>query len=129
MKNKHIEAVVFDVSNLNNVEKEISIEEIRSKNRMDRLDLSLNPLKITICKLSEEEWELIILNHHILYDGWSNGILIKEFLEVYNCLYENNEPVPKRKTKYKEYIRWSQGIDKTKEKEYWRHQLEGLETG
>ncbi|UOK56592.1 condensation domain-containing protein [Bacillus sp. OVS6] len=79
-----------------------------------------------MCKLAEEKYEMVISNHHILYDGWSNGIILKEFLKAYQCLSHSvkyNLPIKK---KYKDFIKYIQNQDKEQQKKFWQGYLKGL---
>ncbi|WP_312653314.1 non-ribosomal peptide synthetase [Aminipila sp.] len=104
-----------------------SVNEILDKDLQEGINISEEPFRITLIKLSETCCEMIISNHHIMYDGWSNGILLKEFIEAYNNLY-GNQPISKsQKTSFKEYIRWHQSRDQESSKEYWNNYLEDFE--
>ncbi|HLP45983.1 MAG TPA: condensation domain-containing protein, partial [Candidatus Kapabacteria bacterium] len=65
-------------------EREKLAAEIKIAERKKKFDLRKPPFRITICRMDQNKAEMIITNHHILYDGWSNGILLKEFFSVYN---------------------------------------------
>ena len=72
---------------------------------------------------------MIISNHHILYDGWSNGIILKEFFKAYHELCQGGQslklPV---KPPFKEFIKWIQSQDRNKQEQFWREYLAGFET-
>ena len=71
---------------------------------------------------------MMISNHHILYDGWSNGILLSEFVETYNRLMEGREPIRPQKTRFREFIKWLGNQDKLLQKNYWKGYLQGFYT-
>ncbi|MCP4152741.1 MAG: amino acid adenylation domain-containing protein, partial [bacterium] len=104
-------------------------EEVKTADSNEPFDLREVPFRITLCKIGPNRYEMIISNHHILYDGWSNGIILKEFFAAYNRLAEEGTPghVP-RKHKYKEYIQHLQQEEKGKHKAYWSRHLQGIET-
>src|SRR5690606_5085052 len=52
-----------------------NVQAVKKEDMKKKFDLRYVPFRITLCKLEEEVYELIISNHHILYDGWSNGII------------------------------------------------------
>jgi non-ribosomal peptide synthetase component F len=108
-------------------EKNERIEEIKRKDREDAFDLSRVPFRVTLCMLTEDNHEMIISNHHILYDGWSNGIILKEFFDAYNQLYENKIPKKPSKNRFGEFVKWLQQQDGTKQEQYWHDYLQGLE--
>ena len=59
------------------------VEEARSKDRENSFDLRDVPFRVTLCKLQPDEYCMLVSNHHILYDGWSGGIILNEFFEAY----------------------------------------------
>ncbi len=68
--------------------------------------------------------------HHIICDGWSNNILVKEILKNYSA-FENNEitSLPKLNIQYKDYALWqlnqlASGAYE-KHREYWHKTLGG----
>jgi amino acid adenylation domain-containing protein len=105
------------------------LEGIKQADRNKKFDLHRIPFRITLCKLEHTKYVMILSNHHILYDGWSNGIILKEFFEAYNNLYKGNKalsiPV---KSPFKEFVRLHQIHNKDKEKQYWTNYLAGMNT-
>lgn len=102
-------------------------QEAREKDRQTELDIEVQPLRISISWLKENSCEIVITWHHILYDGWSNGILVKEFLNAYQAFYAGGEPQSVRKTRFKEFIKWQKTQDKLMQKRFWEDSLQGLE--
>ena len=71
-------------------------------------DLEKGPLmRIKLIHLSEEAHLLVCTLHHIISDGWSMGILMKEVFRTYEALTEGKSPdlIPLR-IQYKEYAAW-----------------------
>jgi tyrocidine synthetase III len=67
-------------------------------------DLSKAPLiNAGIIETSPEEHVLMVDMHHIVTDGISQGILIKDFMALYN-----EEELPELKLQYKDYAEWQQ---------------------
>ena len=103
--------------------KEKSVEEIKQNDLQRRIDLETETLRVAICKLTERKYTMIVSNHHILYDGWSNALIMNELLEAYNALYKGLEPNTAYKMKFKEHIEWAQAQDEAKQKVYWENYL------
>jgi hypothetical protein len=118
----------FSNGNINENDKRNLVQGIKDNDRKNKFNLDSVPFRITLCKIGQAEFEMMISNHHILYDGWSNGILLKEFFSFYNHLVQKKSPVKPHKHKYKEYISWIQGQDVQKQREYWARYLNGFET-
>ncbi|WP_342381799.1 non-ribosomal peptide synthase/polyketide synthase [Myxococcus stipitatus] len=94
-------------------------------------DLTRGPLlRVTLLKLSEEEHVLVLVLHHIVSDGWSTGVLVKEVAALYEAFAEGREsPLKDLGVQYADYAEWQRGWLKgevlEKQVEYWREQLEG----
>ena len=100
------------------------VEEIRDNDINQEFDLSEVPFRIKLIKLGEASHIMLISNHHILYDGWSTGIILKEFFHQFESLSAESEFQTKtRKARYKDYVIWNQHRKKDEEAEYWKNYL------
>ncbi|HLP62179.1 MAG TPA: amino acid adenylation domain-containing protein, partial [Candidatus Deferrimicrobium sp.] len=108
--------------------KKPALAGIKNNDRRETFDLHQVPFRVILCKLAEKHYEMIISNHHILYDGWSNGIILKEFFEIYHELTQSGQ-VPKFPVKppFKEFIKWVQSRDKNQQEQFWREYLTEIE--
>ncbi|MCK4764999.1 MAG: non-ribosomal peptide synthase/polyketide synthase, partial [Candidatus Aminicenantes bacterium] len=89
-------------------------------------DLEQVPFRVTLCRIEAEKYEIIISNHHILYDGWSNGIILREFFATYEVLAAGQEPQKPIKTNFKEYIKWIKKLDQNDRENFWKEYLAGF---
>ncbi|MHC5758896.1 non-ribosomal peptide synthetase [Nostoc sp.] len=97
--------------------------------RQKRFDLSQAPLmRFTVIQLEEYTYQFIWSHHHILFDGWSMQIILKEVLAFYeaNQRGEHLRLIPSRP--YREYIEWLQQQDITQANNFWQKNLQGFET-
>jgi amino acid adenylation domain-containing protein len=117
-----------DLSDKNPQEREEILDEIKTKNKSQGFDLQDVPFRVNLIKVKEDEYDLVISNHHILYDGWSNGIILKEFFDAYADLFARQTPLKQVKTSFKEFIQWIHSQDKTKQKWFWQGYLAGIES-
>ncbi|MCP4215401.1 MAG: amino acid adenylation domain-containing protein [bacterium] len=104
------------------------IEEMREKDRDKKFDLRNVPFRVTLCKLSEEQYEVIISNYHIIYDGWSNGIILKEYFKAYNDSAAGKQLHNPVKNRFSEFVKWHQKQDPGGREKYWRTYLKGFDT-
>lgn len=104
------------------------LAELRVKDRHQKIDISTEPYRILLCKLSNREYEMIINSYHIVFDGWSNALILKELMAAYSQLQKSREFIPPVKTRYKEFLKWSYKQDKQRAAEYWRTYFEGFDT-
>ena len=130
LKKHRLQPVYHDFSGKDTASDERNrlLAEVKVNDRKTNFDLREVPFRVTLCKLEEAKYVMIISNHHILYDGWSNGIILKEFFAAYNELSNGKEPVRPRKRKFKEFIRRMQDRDARGEEEFWKAYLEGIDT-
>ncbi len=121
---------------------EIHTEDLRSLSadaQMDRLsehiesdakasfNLANAPmLRAAFYQHSSDEGWLLINVHHIASDGWSMGILLREFIALYDSM---NEPLPPLPLCYGDYANWQHDWVNSSEfdsqVDYWTKQLEG----
>jgi amino acid adenylation domain-containing protein len=113
----------YDLSDKEANDKKEELEQVKMKDRKKKFDLHEVPFRVTLCKINETDFVMIVSNHHILYDGWSNGIILKEFFEAYMSREDQGQPV---KTKFKDFIQWIRQQDKSKQKSYWQEYLKGF---
>jgi tyrocidine synthetase III len=111
------------------------LERIVREDRREVFDLAAEiPFRITLIDVAPGRSRMIVTHHHILYDGWSTGIVVKEFLRAYENRVRTagTETIGRRaiqkKAPYKEHIRRLQAQDREAQKRYWSGILKGFET-
>jgi acyl carrier protein len=103
------------------------LEEIKRRDSEEKFDLRDVPFRVTLCKTGEKKYGMILSNHHILYDGWSNGIILKEFFDTYGELVRGGLPEKRVKTGFKHFIQWLRSREVEQQKAFWQGYLEGFE--
>ncbi|MBB6716466.1 non-ribosomal peptide synthetase, partial [Clostridium gasigenes] len=78
-----------------------------------------NLVRMKVVK-SEEQYYLLIDMHHIVSDGMSMGIFVKEFSTLYN-----GGELEELSLQYKDYSEWMRGRNLDSQKEYWVSQFDG----
>ncbi|WP_374175229.1 amino acid adenylation domain-containing protein [Flavobacterium tructae] len=98
---------VLQFTDLNNATAEALSNHANALQR-HTFDLEKGPLFLgEIVKTATEHHILMLNMHHIIGDGWSMGILSKEFMAVYNELAIGNEIIlPDLPIQYKDYSEW-----------------------
>ena len=95
-------------------------------------DLAQGPLfRAKLLRLREEEHVLIVTMHHIVSDGWSIGILMRELAALYEAFRVGKpSPLPELPIQYADYSLWQQkwlrGDVLETQLEYWKKQLAGI---
>ncbi|MDB9527422.1 amino acid adenylation domain-containing protein [Oscillatoria sp. CS-180] len=94
-------------------------------------DLSCDPLlRVLLIKLEAELHVLVLATHHIVSDGWSTGILVREVKYFYGALLSGrSSPLPELKIQYADFAYWQQQwLQEERLKShlhYWQQQLAG----
>lgn len=94
-------------------------------------DLSHGPLlRVRLLKLHDHEHVVLLTMHHIISDGWSMGVLIKEVGALYNAfMHGQDSPLPDLPVQYADFALWQrawlQGAELDRQMSYWRQQLAG----
>ncbi|RBL90063.1 non-ribosomal peptide synthetase [Chitinophaga flava] len=94
-------------------------------------DLSAGPLlRAELCRINEDKWVFVYVMHHIISDGWSMEVLIRELLQLYHAYVKGQvNPLSPLRIHYKDYAVWQQqqlqSESLIEHKSYWLQQLGG----
>lgn len=104
---------------------EISV--FKTTDRKRGFDLKRGSLmRLSILQIDATTFEFIWSYHHIIIDGWSMGILIEEFFEIYNGLH-NKRPIRIEDPQpYKRYISWLTNKDTKASNNFWKNYLANI---
>ncbi|MCY4044354.1 MAG: amino acid adenylation domain-containing protein, partial [Cellvibrionales bacterium] len=95
-------------------------------------DLTQAPLmRGTLLSFKQPHEYILLINcHHLITDGWSNQILLKELAYNYLCLDRGEEPnLPPINVQYPDYAEWQQAKTNLDASiEFWKTKLAGVET-
>ncbi|MEH2206128.1 MAG: amino acid adenylation domain-containing protein [Nostoc sp.] len=87
-------------------------------------------VRASLLRLSEEEYVLLVTMHHIITDGWSCGVFLRELSTLYAAFSTNQpSPLPELPIQYADFTIWqrdrTQGEFLTTKLNYWKQQLSG----
>ncbi|HEY0735729.1 MAG TPA: amino acid adenylation domain-containing protein, partial [Herpetosiphonaceae bacterium] len=92
-------------------------------------DLAQGPLlRVSLLYLGAEEHVLLLTMHHIVSDGWSMGVFVRELVTLYVAFSEGTTPaLPALPIQYADYAlwqrRWLSGAVLAAQLDYWKQQL------
>ncbi|MCA1635787.1 MAG: amino acid adenylation domain-containing protein [Acidobacteria bacterium] len=96
---------------------------------MTQFDLSEPPLSsLSVIQAGVELHYVVWTFHHIILDGWSLPILLKEVLASYTAFCNGEQPRLPPVHNYRDYIAWLQQQDILEAEAYWRNLLAGFTT-
>jgi len=94
--------------------------------------LNQGPLfRVQLWQLQDAEYLLLLALHHIIFDEWSSGVLIRELGELYAGLVENRAiELPELPIQYADFAHWQrewlQGPVLNTQLSYWKQQLKDV---
>ncbi|MCY1047782.1 amino acid adenylation domain-containing protein [Corallococcus sp. bb12-1] len=94
-------------------------------------DLARGPLvRLGLVRLAEDEHVFTLVLHHIVSDGWSRGILVRDLMALYDAFSAGQpSPLPEPTVQYADFATWQRGWLTQDAREaqltWWRQQLEG----
>lgn len=106
----------IDISHFSREERQKQLQTLAVQEANKPFDLAQSRLiRATLVKLAEQEHILLLTFHHIVFDGWSMGVLLQEFSALYQAfLGGKNSPLPELQIQYTDFAVW--------QKEYWENQ-------
>jgi amino acid adenylation domain-containing protein len=89
-------------------------------------------LRVRLLKVSEDEHVLVLVLHHIAFDGWSAPVLIQELQKIYHALVsEHPVKLPELPVQYTDFSIWQHEYLQKEVLEdksvYWKKKLNGVE--
>ena len=94
-------------------------------------DLARGPLlRAKLLRMGPEEHTLLLSVHHIVSDGWSMGLLLRELAALYSAFAVGEpSPLPAPRAQYGDFACWQRerlrGEALSQELAFWRERLEG----
>ncbi|MEH7105586.1 amino acid adenylation domain-containing protein, partial [Bacillus velezensis] len=118
-----------DLTNMNENDRSAFVKKFELADRKNVFNLSKDLLmRISILKVNKESYKVIWSTHHILTDGWSKWILMRDFFEIYANLKNGRHLDSNNVKQYVHYINWLQQQNSGKAKLYWDEYLKGYDT-
>ncbi|WP_430445626.1 MAG: non-ribosomal peptide synthase/polyketide synthase [Pseudomonas piscis] len=96
-------------------------------------DLQQGPLlRVSLLRLAEDEHVLVLVQHHIVSDGWSMQVMVDELVQLYAACTQGRElQLPELPIQYADYALWQRSWMEAGEKErqlgYWLDRLGGTQ--
>ncbi len=105
--------------------------ELAREHAITPFDLEKAPLvRVSLLALSKTKHVMLFNMHHIISDGWSVGILVRELCFLYNALREGEKnPLSPLRIHYKDYAAWQNRLLESEaiepHRNYWLEKLSG----
>jgi len=108
-------------------EQKSRLSEYLNRDRGIGFDLSKPPLmRVVVIQLPDEVYRCVWSFHHILLDGWSVQLLVKDLEELYEAASRGEEVRLSDTRPYRDYIQWLKQRDLSEAERFWRKSLKGF---
>lgn len=91
-------------------------------------DSSSVMFRITVFKLAEASYSMLVTMHHAVIDGWSLSQLFNDLFHHYAQLVNGAELVARPRPEFKQYIAWLNKQDKRAAEQFWQQQVAELDS-
>ncbi|MFB1485371.1 amino acid adenylation domain-containing protein, partial [Corallococcus sp. RDP092CA] len=122
---------LVDLSGLPEAEREAEALRLANEEAQRPFRLDTGPLlRVQVLKLDAEQHVMLATMHHIVSDGWSMGVLVREMAAFYEAFATGRTPsLPELPVQYADYASWQrgwlQGDVLAQQMTYWKQQLTG----
>ncbi|MDB9371999.1 condensation domain-containing protein [Nodularia sphaerocarpa] len=130
----NLELPVIDLQNLPPQQQTQASENLAKLEASQAFDLTQAPLmRVKLIRLTPHQTTLLLTLHHIIADGWSRGILLRELAICYRAFIKGEKPsLPGLPIQYADFALWQrewlQKEEMTAQLAYWRQKLAALPT-
>ncbi|MFD5180208.1 amino acid adenylation domain-containing protein [Nocardia sp. NPDC058379] len=103
------------------------LDRIIALDALTRFDLTRPPLiRFTLVTTTPGHFRLIMTNHHLVLDGWSTPLLVRELLALYVTAGDASVLPPARS--YRDFLAWLADQDAEASLAAWQQSLAGIDT-
>jgi amino acid adenylation domain-containing protein/thioester reductase-like protein len=123
---------VLDLRRLPTDQRASRTDELIDAEARKPFDLARGPLmRVGVIRLADDENIVLMTVHHIAYDGWSTGVLVREFASFYKAVLSGKPPeLPPLPVQYPDFaywqLRWLRDGLLDAQLAYWKKQLRGI---
>jgi amino acid adenylation domain-containing protein len=123
--------LLIDLHETAETEREAEVRRLALEEAHRPFDLTRGLLLRTLLlRVATEDHVLLFTTHHIISDGWSMQVLVREINILYAAFSEGKlSPLPELSIQYADFAAWQrdrlQGAAYTEQLTYWRQQLAG----
>jgi amino acid adenylation domain-containing protein len=132
LPNFNLPLSLVNLQDLSESERHAELRRLAAEEARRVFDLAQGPLvRATLLSLSEQEHVFLLTRHHIIFDGWSLGVFVRELVAIYEA-FSNGEPspLPELPLQFADFAAWQRqwlkGENLERQLSHWRQQLSDI---
>jgi FkbH-like protein len=112
-------------------ERRAHAEQLLKREAKKPFDLGRGPLfRTTLLRLSESEHVLLLVQHHIISDGWSLGVIFRDLEAFYRAeVHQTPVELPELPIQFTDFAAWQEQLGASNafdnDLQFWRDKLDG----
>lgn len=84
-------------------------------------------MRVALTRQADDMWHVLWTSHHLILDGWSMPIVMRDVLAAYAAVRAGREPwIAPPAGRFADYVGWLQRQDMTRAEQFWRRALDGF---
>jgi len=121
---------VTDLRTLPVPDREVEVERLCAAEATRAFSLEKGPLiRVGLIRVDDDRYILLLTLHHIICDGWSIGVIMRELQQLYAAIDQGERAqLPPLAIQFPDYVIWKSNQSEQKFDEavaYWRNRLRG----
>ena len=123
---------IIDLRFLAEVNRQTEVDRLTKQEARCPFNLAEAPLlRVKLLQITDNENILLLTLHHIIADGWSRGVILRELTALYKAfLVKQTSSLPELPIQYVDFAvyqqQWLQGEELAAQINYWKQQLKNL---
>jgi amino acid adenylation domain-containing protein/non-ribosomal peptide synthase protein (TIGR01720 family) len=101
---------------------------IMAEDRSRGFDMNSGPLlRLTLVRIGDDEWRFAVTHHHLVLDGWSLAIIVREVLACYGARIDDSPAALPPAPLLHPYAEWLEQQNSAPAEAFWRNALADFE--
>lgn len=126
LKEVELPLTKIDIPHQGQTDLDTYLQNEMQSERMSGFDLEKQSYRFRLYQKSNAESYFLVSCYNIIFDGWSNAIMLQEIIRTYDSLLHSRLPDLKQKSSFEEFISWLQSRKRDGEALFWRDYLRNL---
>jgi len=122
---------ILDLTALPEAAREEEVRRLVLEEARHGFDLSCGPLlRALVLQTGALGWHVVLVTHHVAFDGWSKRVFFRELAALYSAIREGKPyPLAELPVQYADYAAWerarAESPEVLRQLAYWKKQLDG----